>query len=72
MEEKPELHFIVNTGVYIIEPEVIKELLSDERLDMTDLIAQVRDKGFRIGVFLAHENWIDIGSFSELGKITKW
>lgn len=72
MEEKPELHFIVNTGVYIIEPEVIREVLPNEKLDMTDLITRVKDKGFRIGVYPAHENWIDIGSFSELGKITKW
>lgn len=65
IEEKPEVPVIVNTGVYIIEPDCIDMIGENEKLDMPDLINRVRDSGGKIGVFPVHRKWIDIGQWGE-------
>ena len=65
IEEKPEVPLIVNTGVYILEPDCVDLICEDEKLDMPDLIARVRDGGGKVGVFPVHRKWIDIGQWGE-------
>ena len=69
IEEKPEVPLIVNTGVYILEPDCIDYVGEDEKLDMPDLIARVRDGGGKVGVFPVHRKWIDIGQWGEYKRV---
>ena len=69
IEEKPDVPLIVNTGVYILEPECIDLIGEGEKLDMPDLIGRVREKGGRIGVFPVHRKWIDIGQWGEYKQV---
>ena len=50
IEEKPELSYLINVGVYLIEPEVINSL-NGEFIHMTDLAQKYIDEGKKVGVF---------------------
>ncbi|MBN1182931.1 MAG: nucleotidyltransferase family protein [Bacteroidales bacterium] len=69
LQEKPELTFQINTGMYIMEPEVINEIPDNTFLHITDLIEKLKDKGAKVGVFPVSEGaWKDIGEWSEYSK----
>ncbi len=64
--EKPNLLFQINSGMYILEPEVLEFIPEDEFLHITDLIEKLKQKGERIGVFPVSEgSWKDIGNWDE-------
>jgi NDP-sugar pyrophosphorylase family protein len=66
LTEKPELTFQVNTGVYILEPHLLREIPENKTYDITNLIKKIKIRGGKIGVFPVSENsWIDIGDWTE-------
>lgn len=71
IEEKPNLHFLVNTGLYVLEPSVLSLLQKGVRLDMPDLISAVQAQGLRVGVYPYHGRWFDIGQWDEYQKTVK-
>lgn len=67
MKEKPEFSFLTNTGFYVVEPEVIDELIEDEFIHMPDIAQRYMEKGERVGVFpISEKAWMDMGQFSEM------
>jgi dTDP-glucose pyrophosphorylase len=68
IEEKPKYHFIVNTGVYIMEPEVLNLIPPNKYIDMTDLIKKAIENKYKVSMYPIHSGWIDIGSWTELKK----
>jgi dTDP-glucose pyrophosphorylase len=69
LSEKPELTFQINSGLYILEPELLREIPENEFFHITDLIENVRQKNMRVGVFPVSEgSWKDIGEWSEYLK----
>ncbi len=70
MKEKPLLSFLTNTGIYIVEPEVINDIENDEAIGFPDIIERERRKGKKVAVFPVSENdWMDMGQISELEKM---
>ncbi len=69
VEEKPDVPLIVNTGVYLLEPECIDMIQEGEKIDMTDLIERIRNRGGKVGVFPVHRKWIDIGQWGEYKRV---
>lgn len=70
MHEKPESVHFVNTGMYIVEPEVINSLECNKSIGFPDIIKKYRDQGHKIGVYPIEEDcWMDMGQFSELEKM---
>jgi NDP-sugar pyrophosphorylase family protein len=71
VDEKPDYHFVVNAGVYIVEPECLDLIdeTGDGMFHMTDLIKKVSDAGMKVGVFPAHRKWVDIGQWNEYNKL---
>lgn len=68
IKEKPEYDFLVNTGMYIINPEVIKYIPKDEFFHFTHLIDKINPT-HRIGVYPISENsWTDTGEWIEYKK----
>ena len=45
IREKPEYDFLVNTGMYVLEPSVCKFIPKDEHFHMTDLIKKIKKEG---------------------------
>jgi len=69
MEEKPGYNFLVNTGLYILNPDVLSFIPPGEQFNMTDLIKKLRDNNRRIGVYpVSEESWTDVGQWGEYKK----
>ena len=67
MNEKPEYNFLVNTGMYILEPTVIEDVPEDTFFHITELINNYIEKGERIAVYpVSEEAWMDMGQFKEM------
>lgn len=68
IDEKPENHFVVNTGVYVIDPKVLSLIEVTQRVDMPDLIKRVNHEKGSIGVYPVHGKWTDIGQWKEYNE----
>lgn len=70
LSEKPELNFQVNTGVYILNPEVIAEIPEGEFFHITHLMEKVKARGGRVGCFpVSEHSWRDMGEWPEYLKM---
>jgi NDP-sugar pyrophosphorylase family protein len=66
ISEKPENEYMVNAGIYVIEPEIINLVPHGEALDMVSLINKAIKNGFKVGAFPIYEYWRDIGRHEQL------
>ena len=72
IKEKPEFSFLTNTGVYVVEPEVIEELVDDEFIHLPDIAKRYIEKGEKVGVFpISEKSWMDMGQFNEMDSMVK-
>ena len=70
MREKPELSFLTNTGMYIIEPEVIKDVPENTSITLPEIIQMEKEKGRRVAAYPVSESeWLDMGQLNELEKM---
>lgn len=70
MREKPIMSFLTNTGIYIVEPDVIEDIEDNIPIGFPDIIEKERQKGKRVAVFPVSENdWMDMGQLPELEKM---
>jgi len=70
ISEKPDVSYMINTGVYILEPQLIDEIPENTFYHITDLIEKVRKNGGRVGCFpVSEKSWTDIGDWNEYLKI---
>ena len=67
-EEKPKYSFQINAGIYALNRSCLDILKVNESIDMPDLIETVRGLNRQVNVYPIHENWIDIGSPSDLSQ----
>lgn len=69
MQEKPELTFKINAGLYILESHLLNEIPQDKFFHITDLIEKVKARGGKVGVFpVSEKSWRDIGEWDEYLK----
>jgi NDP-sugar pyrophosphorylase family protein len=68
LTEKPLYKAFVNAGVYLLEPEVYGFIPRQERIDMTDVVQRLLDKGKRVVSFPISEYWQDIGQHGDYQK----
>ena len=72
LKEKPEHTYMVNTGVYLLNPELIDEIPEDEFFHITHLMEKVKARGGRVGCFPVSEDaWKDMGEWPEYLKMIK-
>lgn len=70
MKEKPEYSFLTNTGIYIVEPDVLDDIEDGISIGFPDIIDQERKKGKKVAIYPVSENdWLDMGQLSELEKM---
>ncbi len=68
-QEKPSQVHTVNAGVYIINPNMIKDLERDKMIDMPNVLQDGLKKNYRVIVCPIHEYWIDIGMPDKLSQV---
>lgn len=70
LSEKPDLSYQINTGVYVLNSNLIDEIPKDEFFHVTDLIEKVKNRGGKVGCFPISEGaWTDIGDWNEYLKL---
>ncbi|MCR4955609.1 MAG: nucleotidyltransferase family protein [Lachnospiraceae bacterium] len=70
MEEKPKLSYFVNTGMYILNPGLLKEIPKDTFYHMTDLSAALLEKGRQVGMYpISEDSFLDMGEFEEMRRM---
>lgn len=70
MEEKPHIAHLINTGMYIVNPEFLEWIPKDRVFHMTDLVGLMIEKDRRVGMYPISENaFLDMGEFEELKRM---
>lgn len=70
MREKPLVSFLINTGIYIVEPEVIDDIGDNEVIGFPDIVEREKNKGRKVAVFpVSESDWMDMGQLPELEKM---
>jgi dTDP-glucose pyrophosphorylase len=59
--EKPKISNYINAGIYILNPEILKDVPKDQFYDMPSLFQDLVAKQMSVKVFKFEEYWIDIG-----------
>jgi dTDP-glucose pyrophosphorylase/CBS domain-containing protein len=69
LQEKPDLTFMINSGMYILEPHLLGQIPEDLFFHITQLIECVRSRGGNVGVFpVSEKSWKDYGDWDLLNK----
>lgn len=66
--EKPTFRYKINTGIYILNPEIVKSVQSEQRIDLPTLLENHRKSGKRIGTYTSYDYWLDIGQMKDYQK----
>ncbi|MFN8414012.1 MAG: sugar phosphate nucleotidyltransferase [Anaerolineales bacterium] len=66
--EKPTYHYSVSMGIYIFEPEILKYIPKNQRLDLPELIINLMKAGQKVNVYNFDGYWLDIGRHDDYEK----
>ena len=67
--EKPTYNLLVNTGMYIINRNVLELIPENTKFDIPEVISAAQENQLKVGVFPVDEkSWIDVGHWEEYHK----
>lgn len=70
MEEKPKLSYFVNTGMYVLNPELLNDIPQDSFFHMTDLANKLLVEGRKAGMYpISEDSFLDMGEFEEMHRM---
>lgn len=67
MTEKPNYFFDINTGIYVISPEVLAQV-DAQFIGMPTILEQQIAKNKKIASYPLHEYWLDIGQMEDYNR----
>lgn len=68
IEEKPTQKFFVSAGIYMLSPEVLDKIPTNEFYDMPTLFENLIEENKEVVSFPLREYWLDIGQIEEYKK----
>ena len=72
MIEKPKYDLFVNTGTYVMEPDIFHYIDDNENIDVDKLILRLQsNREANVGVFPSWGRWFDIGQWDEYRNTLK-
>jgi len=72
INEKPKYEFLINTGLYVLNPDVLALIPVNKFYHITYLIEDAKNKGKKVGVYpIDDDSWIDVGQWAEYQKVVK-
>lgn len=72
MTEKPEYNYAINTGVYIIEPELLNYIPCNSFIHLPDVIQTALEHNNRVGTFFVDEgDYLDMGQMEEMERMKR-
>lgn len=70
MEEKPQLSYFVNTGMYILNSELVHEIPKNTFFHMTDLVDKLLRENRKVGMYpISEDSFLDMGEFEEMHRM---
>lgn len=70
MDEKPRLSYFVNTGMYILNPELLNEIPKDTFFHMTDLSEKLLREKRKVGMYpISEDSFLDMGELEEMRRM---
>ncbi len=70
--EKPTMSFLTNTGMYLVDNRIIRELKENKVISFPEIIDEYRALGEKVGVYPISENsWMDMGQLEELEEMRR-
>jgi dTDP-glucose pyrophosphorylase len=72
INEKPKYEFLINTGLYVLNPDVLELIPRNKFYHITYLIEDAKNKGKKVGVYpIDDDAWVDVGQWAEYQKVVK-
>jgi dTDP-glucose pyrophosphorylase len=66
IDEKPVYNFLTNTGLYLLNPNILEYIPNDRLFHITHLISKIIKNGKKVGVFpVSDDSWIDVGQWKD-------
>lgn len=70
MEEKPTISYLINTGMYIVNPDALTKIPKDTFYHMPSLAESIMKEGGKVGTYPISENsFLDMGQFAEMKRM---
>lgn len=70
MVEKPTMSYLINTGMYIINPDMISLIPENTMFHMTNLVEKAMKLGYKVGMYpVSEDSFLDMGEFSEMKRM---
>ena len=70
INEKPKYDFLINTGLYLLNPEMLNLIPENKFYHITHLIENAKNKGKKVGVYpIDDDAWIDVGQWVEYKQV---
>ncbi|MFU7516439.1 nucleotidyltransferase family protein [Clostridium sp. HCS.1] len=70
--EKPVYTFLINTGMYVIEPDVLNDIPEGEFYNLPDIVEEYMNSGIPVGVYpISEQSWMDMGQISEMKEMVE-
>ncbi|MBE6015725.1 MAG: CBS domain-containing protein [Lachnospiraceae bacterium] len=70
MDEKPRLSYFVNTGMYVLNPDIIKFIPENKFYHMTHLSEYLLSKRMKVGMYpISEDSFLDMGEFEEMSRM---
>lgn len=68
IEEKPMKRYFVNSGIYVLSPEVLPSIPKDTYYDMPKFFEDLIAKDKKVGAYAFYDYWIDVGRMDDYEK----
>lgn len=69
INEKPSYDFLINTGLYVLNPDVLELIPENKFYHITQLIEAAKNQGKKVGVYpIDDDSWVDVGQWNEYKK----
>jgi dTDP-glucose pyrophosphorylase len=65
LHEKPTINFLINRGIYILEPEVLSAIPTQREFPITSLFEGLLADKQPISVYYFEDDWLDVGSTAD-------
>lgn len=66
--EKPRLDFVINAGIYVVQPSVIGFIPDGRLFDVPDVLRLLLEAGRPVAAYPIREYWLDVGRHDDFHK----
>jgi dTDP-glucose pyrophosphorylase/CBS domain-containing protein len=68
LREKPSQQMLINAGIYVLSPRVLRMIPKQREYPITSLVDACLEKGLPVGAHVLEGDWMDIGRHEELRR----